>query len=285
MKESFLPQTNICYRINDFNPQKQTIVFVHGVSGSLSAWQEFEKRFKQKYNILMFDLRGHGRSFKPRTYESYRIELFAQDLRDLIDYFNINKCVLISHSYGNLITLAFLKNNQNRVDRAVLLSPQYAVKKIPLARIFMPLFRLAAKIKLPVPFSKIRGRVDYAKYKNTTDWNIRRNFADIRNTGLRVYLYCACQAHGFNGENILAKIKIPVLIIHGKKDTIFPLKYTQVMADKIPAAKMIVINNADHILVLNHFREIAPMIENFVEGLNQSIPRSSAPGYSLQGRV
>jgi len=112
--------------------------------------------------------------------------------------------------------------------------------------------------------SKIGGHIDYSKYKNTGDWNIRRMSADIRNTGLRVFLYCLKQSYEFDRKGFLGSINIPVLIIHGKKDTIFPVKNSIIMAERINDFRLILLENADHIIVLNNFPEVSKAIENFI---------------------
>ena len=52
------------------------MVFVHGVSGSSSAWWPYEKIFENKYNILTFDIRGHGKLKKFPNYSDYKIKNF-----------------------------------------------------------------------------------------------------------------------------------------------------------------------------------------------------------------
>jgi pimeloyl-ACP methyl ester carboxylesterase len=63
---------------------------------------------------------------------------------------------------------------------------------------------------------------------------------------LRVYLYCVKQLYSFDGEKILGKINFPTLIIHGKEDTIFPIKYGELMASKISGSKMIKLDSVCH---------------------------------------
>ena len=86
MKESFF-DNRIYYRTNDWKSDRTTIVFVHGVCGSSSAFWEFEKKLGEKYNILAYDLRGHGLSKRYREYSDYKIENFSKDLLELVNYF------------------------------------------------------------------------------------------------------------------------------------------------------------------------------------------------------
>lgn len=129
----------------------------------------------------------------------------------------------------------------------------------------MPFLWLGISILKKFPFSgKPGGHIDYAKFPNTGDWNIPRMIADVGNTSLRVYLYATRQTYDFDGGDILGGISAPALIIHGERDTIFPVKYGITMAGKIPGAKLVLFKDADHILALNKVPQILTEVRKFV---------------------
>ncbi len=268
MKEDYFLPKHIYYRVSEFFSTRPTLVFIHGLSGSSSAWVKYEEKFAKQYNILTFDLRGHGKSAKPKIYEEYSIRHFVEDLYALMRHMRIEQCILISHSFGALVGLGFLAEHADMVTAAVFLSPHFAVGNMRLARMIKPFLGIAIKIIKPFSSSRAGGHIDYSQYKNTGDWNIRRMFADIRNTSLRVYLYATKQSYAFDGEKILKAIRIPVLIVHGKKDTIFPVENGINMAAKIENSKLILLDTADHIIVLNNDAEVSRAIEDFVGGIN-----------------
>lgn len=264
MQDFFFQKRGIYYRTNEFRQNRPTLVFVHGLSGSSSAWKKYETRFGKQFNVLTFDLRGHGKSAKPKTYEEYTIKHFVEDLYELTRHLGIERCILISHSFGALIGLGFLAEHSEMVTAAVFLSPHYAVGNMRLARAIRPFFSVVIRLLGPVSSSRAGGHIDYSQYLNTGDWNIRRMFADVSNTSLRVYLWVTKQSYEFDGENILKTIRIPVLIVHGKKDTIFPVENGIAMAAKIENSKLVLLDNADHIIVLNHDAKVTRAIEDFV---------------------
>ena len=93
MKEDYFQPKNIYYRISRNFPQKPTLVFVHGLSGSSSAWKKYEEKFEKQYNVLTFDLRGHGKSEKQRQLRDYEIRHFADDIHELVTHLNIKNFV------------------------------------------------------------------------------------------------------------------------------------------------------------------------------------------------
>lgn len=265
MHEHFLKKRGIYYRTTDILPDRRTILFIHGLSGSSSAWMPYEDHFKERYNIASFDLRGHGRSKKYPRYKDYHFSRFVEDMRTLLDHLGISEVIMISHSFGSLIGLEFLKEYPHRISKAALLSPNFAVKRRPISRVIYPFFNIAHYFEAFPRTTRVGKHIDYSRYPMSGDWNIPRMMADIKNTGLDIYLYCSKQSYHFDHEAHLEKIHIPVLLIHGKKDTIFPFENATIMAKKIPEARLMLIDKADHILVLNHFDAITNELDPFLD--------------------
>lgn len=265
MKEMLLEGKRLYYRTNEFRQDVPTLVFVHGLSGSSSAWAAYEKEFERDYNIVTFDLRGHGKSGKYALYNEYALHHFVNDLHDLLDHLNIRKCTLISHSFATLIALEFVLTDRSRVDGVVFLSPNFSIRQRALSVSIAPFVWLIALLGRVAPnMPRSGGHVDYAKHPNTGDWNIPRMIADIGNTSLRVYLYCTKHSCHFERMDRLSEIRVPVLIMHGRKDTIFPVKNSIAIAERIPGAQLIIVEHTDHILVLNNFEEVSGAIREFL---------------------
>lgn len=265
MKEYYFKE-EIYYRKNDFKRERETLIFIHGVSGSSSAWLPYEKIFEEKYNILTYDIRGHGLSKKYQNYADYKIENLAKDLNALVTYLNISKFILISNSFGSLIHLEYLKSHQENAIANIFTSPEVYLGEMPLTKIMRPILTLIKWTTKIIPFnSKPRGHIDYNKHKNSTDWNIKRNLADMRNTGLRAHFYTLKQSVNKGQEYNLNKIKKPTLIIHGEKDTMVPIKNVIKMKKEIENSEFIEIPNVDHNTAHNAVKEISEAVESFLK--------------------
>ncbi|MFH0833802.1 MAG: alpha/beta hydrolase [Patescibacteria group bacterium] len=259
MKAQFWRDT-LYFRRNEWRADRPTLVFVHGLSGSSSAWKQYEEKFSDQFNLLTFDLRGHGFSRKFPQQEDYTIQKFADDLYELFLELKIENAILISHSFGNFVALEFLVQHQNLVKKAIFLSPRYVVRTEGVERIIRPLTALGRFF----PKARPHGQIDYSRFPNSGDWNLPRMIADTHNTSVRVFLFCLRNSFDFDREDFLPALKIPTLIIHGRKDTIFPVENSQNMAAKIPHAKLQILENTDHIIVLNNFPEVSAAIADFV---------------------
>lgn len=268
MKEYFLEQAGIYYKANDFVETRPTILFVHGLSGSSSAWYRHEEKFREKYNIISYDLRGHGKSKRFKDYEDYAPEKFVEDIHTLISHLNINKFFIVSHSLGTIFALDFVLKYQDLVEGAIFLSPNFAIKEKWLGHVISPAIKVLEIFGMDN--TKIQGKhIDYSKkYTNTTDWDFPRMLEEVSNTGLKTYLLCTKQVCEFDREAVLEKLNIPVLIMHGKKDTIFPVKNSIKLLKHIKNLELIILEKSDHILVIKNFEVVSAAIEKFVNRYN-----------------
>ena len=265
MKEFFFEERSIAYRKNDFLLGRQTLVFIHGLSGSSSAWFPYEKTFEEKYNLLTFDLRGHGKSNKPSRYGDYELIKSADDLHSLIEHLGIEKSILVSHSYGALVALEFLAAHQEKVSATVFLSPTAFLGKTRWSLLVRTVGRSLVALFGPLPFHPaIRGRVDYSLYLPTSDWDLRRVPRDIYYTSVRVYLYCLVQAYAKNYDLVWKRVRVPTLIMHGTKDSYIPVSHSVRLSKEISNSKLVLLENANHIIVLNNVAEVSEHIENFI---------------------
>ncbi|MFA5997289.1 MAG: alpha/beta hydrolase [Candidatus Paceibacterota bacterium] len=265
MKEHIFEPKGIYYRTNEFRDGRPTIVFMHGLSGHSGAWLPYEEFLGNNYNILTFDLRGHGLSQKFATYHAYKIASFADDLFELVQLLNIGKFTLITHSFGCLIALEFAKHHQVMLGKLVLMSPSFSVDR-PIARLVKPLLTMSRVLEL-LPFrASLGSHFDYLPHQGARDWNIPMTLSDVRNTGLRAYLFASRQAFEANYEDILGNIEIPVLLIHGRKDSIFPIQNSFTMEKIMPQARMVILEDGDHIIIVNtsYFQRIKDAIVDFV---------------------
>ncbi len=264
-------EDRIYYRTNEFRPDRLTLVFAHGASGSSFAWLPYEKIFETKYNILTYDIRGHGMSKKFPNYEDYELKNFVADFHDLLIYLRISKFILISSSFATMIAREYIKLYRDTVIALVFTSTEdYRDDDFKL-KIIRPSLKLLTSIIKFLPFSpKPRGHVDYTKTKNS-DWSIDRTYADLRNTGLHAQFYTLKQSFSPGQNHELEKISVPTLIIHGDKDSLVPIKNAIDFSKKIKNAEFVSLHNFDHDIHHNAIKEMSEAIESFIEKNRASI--------------
>ena len=83
----------------------EPILLLHGFAEDSRIWNKQVSFLKNKYQLIVPDLRGSGASLiddKPIS-----IEDFADDIKQILDAENISTCIMLGHSMGGYITLAF----------------------------------------------------------------------------------------------------------------------------------------------------------------------------------
>jgi pimeloyl-ACP methyl ester carboxylesterase len=121
------------------------VLLLHGLASNLTRWSEFVERttLAEDRDLIRVDLRGHGDS---PTRGPINLELWSDDLLALLDAEGYTRALLVGHSLGAQVALAFAARSPRRVAALVLIDPVFRPalrdKWKWLAR-SAPLFRLA----------------------------------------------------------------------------------------------------------------------------------------------
>jgi pimeloyl-ACP methyl ester carboxylesterase len=83
----------------------KTLVLVHGFCESTLIWNKFQSQLSKKYRVICPDLPGFGKS--PLKVKGISIAYYAEMLKELLLFLNVEQCCMIGHSLGGYITLAF----------------------------------------------------------------------------------------------------------------------------------------------------------------------------------
>ena len=88
------------------NSEAPWVVFVHGAGGSSSIWFLQIKEFIRHFNVLLVDLRGHGKSkgiVVPKDKHYYDFEDVTRDILEVLDSLKIEKAHFVGISLGTII--------------------------------------------------------------------------------------------------------------------------------------------------------------------------------------
>lgn len=98
-------------------PKGKKLVFLHGLMGSANNWRKIAQAFEDQFEVLCFDQRGHGRSFKPES--GYTPHDFAGDLYDILGELGWQKIYLVGHSMGGRNAVDFAAHHSDFVEKLV----------------------------------------------------------------------------------------------------------------------------------------------------------------------
>lgn len=116
----------------------KTLVFVHGLFGSLSNLGMLARHYYASHHVLQVDVRNHGLSAHS---DAMTYELMAADLIDTLDELNIEHFSLIGHSMGGKLVMKVTEVAGNRLEQLVVLDiTPIAYKENHHEQIFKALF-------------------------------------------------------------------------------------------------------------------------------------------------
>ena len=250
---------------------EETVVFVHGFSVPYYIFDPtFDFLTWSGFRVLRYDLFGRGFSDRPRT--RYNIDLFVNQLHDLLDALRLTRPVnLIGLSMGGPITGTFTARFPERVKSLTLIDPA-GVRPVSLT----PMLKA---MKLPGVVEAVFGLVGSdAMVKGAA-----KDFYDPELVGMFMDRYkVQMQYKGFK-RAILSSIrndmlgsfvesykrvngsKIPVLLFWGRNDRTVPFEYSAELRAVLPDAEFHVIEDCGHIPQYEKPDEFNPILLEFLK--------------------
>ena len=111
------------YTIYENKETTKWVTFIHGAGGSSSMWFRQIRSFKEKFNVLLIDLSGHGKSksrFHENSKEGYTFELITGEIVEVLNSLSIEKSHFIGVSLGTIIVRDLADRYPNLVESLVL---------------------------------------------------------------------------------------------------------------------------------------------------------------------
>lgn len=144
-------------------PDREWVVFVHGAGGSSSIWYRQIRDFRQHFNVLLVDLRGHGESqhlLAPVEAEPYTFHQVSAEILEVLDHLGIQSAHFVGISLGTILIRTLGEIAPERVRSMILggaitrltFRSRFLVRAGTLVRRFVPflwLYRLFAWIIMP----------------------------------------------------------------------------------------------------------------------------------------
>lgn len=256
---------DIFYFINDSFPGRPFIVFLHGLSSNHTTWNyPMEVLHNHKYNVLAPDLRGHGFSDKSKKKELYRMPVFSNDLREIIEKEKIDNFVLIGYSFGGQIALEYIDKYPERVKGLILISANHVnpMKYWNIGFLTPFVICFGKLLAMALLWQKRKNYYYYQHKKSVSYWeSVMHGFMTMP---LSINLWMLTGIADINFKESIKKIKVPTTIAWSKKDFFITKKEINDMAKAIKGAHIIISKNGNHFIGTNSQNETIEIILNFL---------------------
>ncbi|RME17519.1 MAG: alpha/beta hydrolase [Bdellovibrio sp.] len=249
------------------------MVFLHGLMGSLSNWRRIIKELESEFEILAYDQRGHGKSFRPPT--GYAPMDYAKDLIELLDDLKWKEVFLVGHSMGGRNAIQAAALVPHRIKKLVIedISPrgdEKGLQKIQflLSQVPVPFpSREAARTYLFGPFEKevlkgdshahVLAQFFYSNIitdeTGRADWRFyKEGILESARMGREVDLWPTYEA-----------LSMPILIIRGEHSKDLTREEAQKMLQKQPRAQLVEVKGAGHWVHFDRPKEFIQAIADF----------------------
>ncbi|PKP32224.1 MAG: alpha/beta hydrolase [Bacteroidetes bacterium HGW-Bacteroidetes-16] len=247
-------EPNVRLHITDAG-EGRPIVLIHGwpLSDEMYEYQ-YNALIKNNFRAIGITLRGFGKSDKP--YGEYDYDIHALDIKNVLSKLDVNDAVLVGFSMGGSIAIRYVSKYKGA-----------HVSKLVLCGAAAPIWTQRNDFKYNLPKSAVDELIEL-NYKDRPQ--LLSNFGKIfsatetsLNKGIRNWLnginlsassyataQCLIALRDTDLRPDLAKIAIPTLIIHGKKDKICSFDLAEQMKAGIKNSYIVAFENSGHSMFL-----------------------------------
>lgn len=252
--------TRLVYSLRGPANAQKRIALVHSLAMDGTFWQPVAERLAETACVLTYDCRGHGGSDKPAG--PYTVELFADDLADLLDHLGWRSAVVAGASMGGCVSLAFAARHPARTAGLGLIDTTAWYNAMPAWQDRANKARTEGLASL-IGFQVTRWFSDAFRAEHP---DVVQACVDVflRND-LPAYAETCLMLGACDLRAALPGITVPTAVIVGEEDYAAPVAMSQVMHDGIKGSSLTVLEKARHLTPLERPDVIAAALDRLME--------------------
>jgi len=258
---------------------KVPVLLCDGIGCDGYVWRYLRQDLTDRFGLHPH-YRGHGRTSAPRDPQRVTVEDLADDVASVLDDVLLDKAVLVGHSMGVQVALETYRRHADRVAGLVLVcgAPSHPLKT----------FRGSAQLEELLPtiqrwIHRVPGVINRVTrtllptrlaYEVASRLEIRRELVEPRDfmpylegmarIDARLFVAMLSSAAQHSAEDLLPEITTPTLVIAGERDGFTPPERSRAMAEAIPGAELLEIEQASHTAPIERPHLVDSTIRDFV---------------------
>ena len=216
------------------------LMLSNSLGTTLHMWDPQVKPFTERFRLIRYDRRGHGKSAVPPG--PYSMERLGRDVLGILDRLGIETIDWCGLSMGGMVGQWLGANAPNRVRRLVLANtschypdPRFWNERIEAIRASGGLASLAERIMALWFSPEFRARAPEAVAP------LRSMLAATQVEG---YVACCAAIRDMDHRDILGRISAPTLVIAGRHDQATPVAAAQFIQSRIAGAALTILDAA-----------------------------------------
>lgn len=256
----------IAYRF-DGPAEGRVILMSNSLMSSWDMWDGTVPALADRYRVLRYDTRGHGRS--STTPGPYSIALLADDAAGLLDALGIGSAHFVGLSMGGMIGQQLGARYPGKV---LSLSLCDTASEMPPREMWEERLAIARTQGIP-------GLVDGTLKRWFTEPFIRRAPGDIEKvrrmilgTGVEGYMACAAAVRDMAQTTMLLKIAAPTLVLTGRQDPACTVDQATVLHRVIRGSELVILEDAAHLANIEQPAAFNAALRRFIDRADGSLP-------------
>tara|TARA_B100000315_G_scaffold255238_1_gene298144 strand:+ start:322 stop:1110 length:789 start_codon:yes stop_codon:yes gene_type:complete len=232
---------------------RATVLLTHGFSATSRMWTPQLKALTEQYQLVIWDMRGHGKSDSPADLSCYNEALTVRDMAALLDAIDVQSAVIGGLSLGGYMSLAFAMTYPERT-RALMVfdtGPGYR-RDAPRDGWNRSAVQTAKALEKKGFDGLTSSSAEVASAQHDSAEGLARAARGM---------LTQTDAHIIEG---LAELAMPTLVLAGELDEPF-LAATDYMARKIPGAARVILEGAGHAANLDRPKGFNAVVQEFLD--------------------
>lgn len=262
-------------------PSETTALLSDGIVCDGFIYKYLEEDLAHRLSVAHWHYRGHGRSAPPVDDERIGVEDHAADLDAVRRHLGDPPVLLVGHSFGVQVALEAYRRRPEGVKGLVLLCGTFGrvthtFKGTDLLAAVLPRLTAAAgqhpKIaralwsrmppRLALKLALLTGDIDPQAIDED---DVRPYFEHVADVDVVMFLRMLARAGEHSAADLLPRVRVPVLVVAGDRDSFTPPGLSESMAERIPDGELLMIPGGTHVTPLEHHELVARRIEQFVD--------------------
>jgi len=247
------------------------LVLIEGLGYAMWMWTMQLEDLSRSFTLIVFDNRGVGKSDKPSY--PYTMDIFAEDLRAVLDTSGVEKAHVLGVSMGGMIAQYFALKYPSRIKSLILVATHHGGKDIvppPMETIQAMFGPSPPDVKSERDLYRYKMRYAfsakwYSENRETLERLIELRLAEPQPS--EAYLNQASAVLSFNLSEEVSRIRAPTLIIHGDEDLVVPVGNAYKLHEKIPGSTLIIFRGAGHLVNIERASEFNETVRIFIEAV------------------
>jgi pimeloyl-ACP methyl ester carboxylesterase len=224
--------------------QGDPVLLIHGGLGNADVWGFQVPALARTHKVIVGDSRGHGRS--TRSARPFGYQLMADDYLALLDHLGIDQVALVGWSDGGIIGLDIAIRHPERLSRLFAFAANYTPEGVKASVADDPTFNAYIE----------RAGKEYARLSPTPD--------EFDAFVEQISQMWATEPN-YTREQLKA-IAVPTVIFDGDHDEAIEPSHTAEMAELIPGAELVIMNDASHFAMWQQPDAFNATVLDFLEG-------------------